>query len=195
MQAWADYLALGRDRSLEKLASRYQTGTKPAPARSLTRLKQWSAAFGWQRRLQEIADREAKAVEEREAARLRQIMETGYGRPEERVQLLKRLLDLCVEDVTTGGRRWVKDVKSIGSGEFAERVDLERFNAPEFDQIRGLLDDIAKEKGERVKRTEVTGKNGAPLEVALTWAQAVDRLWQPAGGAVAEGEAGGHGTP
>ena len=180
-QAWADYLALGPDRSLEKLLESYRSRPS-APTGQVSMLKRWSAAFGWQARLQEIAARQAEEAQEREAARIREIMETGYGRPHERVQLLKRLLDLCVEDVTTRGKRWVQDVKSIGSGEFAERVDLERFNASEFDQIRGLLDDIAKEKGERVKRTEVTGKNGAPLAVALTWAQAVDRLWEQPGG-------------
>ncbi len=43
-------------------------------------------------------------------------------------------------------------MKAIGTGEFAERVDLVRFNAPIFAEIRAHFDDIAKEKGERVKK-------------------------------------------
>jgi hypothetical protein len=43
----------------------------------------------------------------------------------------------------------VPDVKSIGSGEFAERVDLVRFNAALLEQFRGTLDDIAQEVGQR----------------------------------------------
>lgn len=59
---------------------------------------------------------------------------------------------------------WLKDVKQIGSGESAERVDIVRFNAAMFEQLRGTLDDIAKEVGGRVQRQEVSGKNGGVIE-------------------------------
>jgi hypothetical protein len=62
-QAWLDYLAMGPQRSLEKLLSRYQTGTTLAPVRNLTRLKQWSATFNWQGRLAEIQAKEQAAIE------------------------------------------------------------------------------------------------------------------------------------
>ena len=157
-QAWADYLALGPDRSLEKLASRYHRRRKfpkSSPASTLRQLKRWSAEFGWQDRLRDIVDREVREAQEREAAHVREVMETGYALPHHRVALLKRLTDDLVADVTEGGRRWVRDVKVIGTGEEAEKVDVERFNESEFKQIRGLLDDIAKEKGERGLRVKI----------------------------------------
>ena len=50
---------------------------------------------------------------------------------------------------------WVPDVKAIGSGPLAERVDLVQFNAALFHEIRATFDDIAKELGERVKKAEM----------------------------------------
>jgi len=52
-------------------------------------------------------------------------------------------------DGDKGDRRWVKDVKGIGRGEDFERVTIERPNAAWVTQFRGLLDDIAKEVGDR----------------------------------------------
>jgi hypothetical protein len=186
-QAWADYVALGPDRSLEKLAAHYQErrrqrrGRKASvPTTRVRTLFEWSRVYGWQQRLQDIADREVKEAEEREAAHIREILESGYALPHERVALLKRLIEPLVADLS-GDRRWLKDFKWIGGGESGEKVEIERFNAAEFDQLRGLLDDIAKEKGERIKRTELTGKDGQPLEVAVSWAQAVEGVWQRGG--------------
>lgn len=44
------------------------------------------------------------------------------------------------------------------------------WNSPEhMREWRGLLDDIAKEKGERIRKQEVTGKDGAPLGLVGTY--------------------------
>jgi hypothetical protein len=58
-----------------------------------------------------------------------------------------------------GGFLWLDDVKGVGSGEVATIVDFETFNSSEVSQYRGVLDDIAKETGGRVQRTDVTSKN------------------------------------
>ena len=42
-------------------------------------------------------------------------------------------------------------------GEFAERVDIERFNAAIISEVRGVLDDIAKETGGRAQKLEHSG--------------------------------------
>jgi hypothetical protein len=164
-QAYADYLAMGPDRSLEKLLARYQSNPEAAPATNLTRLKVWSSKHGWQARLQAIADREAREAEEREAAYRRSIMEDGYALVHERVKSLQELAKTLFEELQDPTKRWCKDVKQIGSGESAEKVDIERFNAAEVDQFRGLLDDIAKELGERKVKQEITGKDGGPIEI------------------------------
>ncbi len=43
---------------------------------------------------------------------------------------------------------WLPDVKSIGTGPTAERVDLVQFNAPLIRELRACLDDIAAELGD-----------------------------------------------
>jgi hypothetical protein len=154
-QAWADYLALGPGRSLEKLAAQYHSRTVSVPTRQLSRLKTWSATFGWQLRLQAIADQEAAAAAEREAAYRRAILEDGYGLAHERVALLKRLATKLEAELLEGGRLWVTDVKSVGYGPLAQIVDVERFNVAEVEQLRGLLDDIAREKSERARKVDV----------------------------------------
>ncbi len=171
--AYADYLAMGPGRSLEKLLAVYLQrrqggGEATVPARRLRTLEQWSASFGWQARLLEIANREAREAEEKQRAHIRSIMETGYALPHERVKALQELGTVIFGEMLERSGRWLRDVKQIGSGETAQVIDIERFNAPGIEQFRGILDDVAKEMGQRVKRTELTGKDGGPIEVDET---------------------------
>jgi hypothetical protein len=168
-QAWADYLALGPDRSLTRLAEQYQKHTESSPAVTLRQLKKWSTQHDWQGRLKAIADAQAREAEERQAEYIRSIMETGFGLPHERVALLKGLAATLQDELTRarGNRRWVKDVKGIGKGEDFERVVIKRFNRAEFETLRGLLDDIAAETGGRIKKqqTEISGPGGGAIAI------------------------------
>ena len=161
--AWADYLALGSGRSLERLAQVYLSRTGSVPTRQLSRLKVWSTVHGWQQRLKDIADKEAAEVAEQQVAYRREIMETGFARDHERLRALKDLAVIMENELRQDDKRWCKDVKQIGSGAGAQRVDVERFNAAEVEQFRGLLDDIAKEKGERKQQTGLTVDGGFEL--------------------------------
>lgn len=80
---------------------------------------------------------------------------------------------------------WLPDVKQIGGGEHAERVDIVRFNAALIEQYRGTLDDIAKEKGERKQKMEVTGKDGGAITHKITTIEVV----RPPGAGIATGDA------
>jgi hypothetical protein len=170
--AWADYLALGPDRSLEKLAERYRSVAEVVPTRRLNTLKAWSAAFGWQARLEEIADQAAREAEEKQAAYRREILETGFAAAHERVKALKDLAVILEDELHEDDKRWVQDVKQIGGGENAREVFVEKFNAAEVEQFRGLLDDIAKEKGERRQQHD----HKVELEVKKELEAALDRL-------------------
>jgi hypothetical protein len=55
-QGWLDYLALGDQRSLEKLVEQYQTRTEAAPTKQLTTVKRWSRVHGWSDRLRAHAN-------------------------------------------------------------------------------------------------------------------------------------------
>lgn len=171
-QAWADYLALGPDRSLAKLHAQYEArqkhGESTAPTTTLRQLEKWSAAFDWQGRLKAIVDSAAAAAEERQRAYIAAIMDEGFGLPHERVAALKTLAGALVDELTGAEhRRWVSEPKQLGHGEGATIIRVERFNRAEVESLRGLLDDIAKETGGRVAKSEtaITGAGGGPLTI------------------------------
>lgn len=167
-----DYLRMGPARSLRKLLKKSgKTRQNPAPTNSLHTLEEWSAAFDWQDRASAYdADREDAKTERR-----RKEMEVGLALDYERVGELKRLAKLLKEqlfargntaDTTDGadtpnrvtGRDypnlWVADVKQIGAGEYAERVDLVRFNSALVEQFRAALADLAAETGGRRQKVD-----------------------------------------
>jgi hypothetical protein len=171
-----DWLRLGTGRTLPKLLSKYgDMRQKAAPTQSLDTLQNWSRRFDWSARAVEFdVDWEARKNAERQA-----VMDYGLSLDYERVNKLLRLADFLegqiyeksAPDPETGYQSfhnvWVPDVKSIGGGEFAERVDIERFNSALLAEFRATLDDIAKEVGGRIKKTDVTS-GGKTIPIAIT---------------------------
>ena len=86
----------------------------------------------------------------------------GLAKASERVALLKRIADKLTKDLFEDGLFWTDEIKGVGSGNIAEIVEYEEFNASEIRELRGVLDDIAKEVGGRVQKidakTEHTGE-------------------------------------
>ena len=90
----------------------------------------------------------------------------GYALKEHRVYKLSVLAALLESDLF-GGFIWLDQVKGVGSGDIAELVEYEEFNAAEIIQYRGVLDDIAKETGGRIHLTDVTSKGESISVVGL----------------------------
>ena len=88
---------------------------------------------------------------------------TGLAVKENRVAALQKLAQLMGKDLF-GGFLWTEETKGVGSGPAAEIIDYDEFNAAEVAQFRGVLDDIAKEMGGRVQKTELTGKDGEAIK-------------------------------
>lgn len=174
LQACNDYLRMGPGRSLRALAVNYsETQQNTTPTRSPDTLFQWSTRFDWQSRA-ELYDEQLEAAKN---ARRAEIMASGLALDYERVIELKDLTAFLKTQLYEQGEAgayhnvWLPDVKQIGSGDSAERVDIVRFNGAIFEQYRGALDDLAKETGGRKQRSELTGANGGPIEtrdVSLT---------------------------
>lgn len=83
----------------------------------------------------------------------------GYALKEHRVYKLSMLAALMERDLF-GGFLWTDQVKGVGTGDIAQIVDYEEFNAGEVVQYRGVLDDIAKETGGRVQKIAPTNPDG-----------------------------------
>lgn len=170
-----DWLRLGTGRTLPELLLKYSESYQDLPpTQSLPTLKDWSAKFAWNERAVEFdADYEAIKNAERLA-----VMSYGASLDYERVRKLKRLADLLEKQIyelstpddsgiSTYLNIWLPDVKQIGTGKDAERVDIERFNAQLIEQYRSVLDDIAKEVGHRRQKTELGNLDGATLAIRI----------------------------
>lgn len=167
-----DWLRLGAGRTMPRLLERYRDlPQNTAPTTSLDTLQAWSKKNGWAERATEFdAGWEARKNTEREAE-----LAYGLALDYERIRKLKRLADFLesqlyeqsAPDPLTGIRTflnvWIPDIKTIGSGDNAERVDIERFNPAIFEQYRAVLDDLAKEVGGRIRKQDITS-GGKPID-------------------------------
>lgn len=165
-----DWLRLGVGRTLPALLSKYtEKHYKTPPTISLDTLKGWSADFDWSTRASEYD----AAWEAQKDAERKTVMSEGLALDYERTRKLLRLADFLENEIYEQGENnvyhnvWLPDVRQVGSGEFAERVDIERFNSALLEQFRGVLDDIAKEVGGRIKKTDVTS-GGKAIPILVT---------------------------
>lgn len=130
------------------------------PVKRFATLADWSTTFGWQARAAAYDAGIEREKNEALEARRREAMQTGLALDFERVIELKRLADFLKSQVYEQGEGgdyhniWLPDVKQVGSGEDAQRVDIERFNGALLEQLRGTFDDLAKETGGRKQKRE-----------------------------------------
>jgi hypothetical protein len=92
-------------------------------------------------------------------------LNTGLSVKEKRVDLLHQLAEKMRQDLLENNLLWVPQVKGIGGADNFERVDYEEFNAAEVMQLRGVLDDIAAELNERMKKLEHSGPGGGAIPI------------------------------
>lgn len=176
IQACNDWLRLGSGRTLSRLLKKYhETPQITAPTSSLNTVQGWSKTYDWSGRATEYD----AAWEERKNAERQRVMNDGLALDYRRVKKLFKLAAFLEQqmyeqdDDDVYHNIWMPDVKSIGSGEFAERVDIERFNAAIVEQFRKTLEDIAKEVGGRVAKTDLTS-GGQPLNAPVIYLPSVD---------------------
>jgi hypothetical protein len=116
------------------------------------------------RKTRDVSIEEIKKKDETSA------LKTGLSLKENRVQLLHNLAELLRKDIFENNLIWLAQAKGLGSGKNFERYDYQEFNTAEIAQLRGILDDIAAEVGDRIKKSEITGKDGGPIPFDLdTW--------------------------
>lgn len=107
-------------------------------------------AWHWEERAQAW---DAAQYAEEEQARKR-ILQSGWALDHNRIMTLIEVTQVLRQMVNDPAQIWLPDVKAIGSGPGAERVDLVQFNADLFRELREYLTDIAEETGGRVKSTK-----------------------------------------
>ncbi len=149
--ACQDYLRMGVGRSLQKLHQKYIKSTSDEPpTRTLRVLAGWSTKFNWVERAKEYD----KAIDAEKNERRREVMEEGLALDYARVTELTELYAALKSEFMEGGL-WFTDTKLSAKG---DTVDVDVFNKPLIDSLRGVLDDLAKETGGRKQKVEHSGK-------------------------------------
>lgn len=153
--AFREYCFLGPGRSLAKLLEHLRQSGGKVTVRLRT-LETWSSQYSWQERIKAWDEEQFKAEEEAIAEERKRVLRSEYALMHKRVELLNRKVKQLVDITDDEETIWLDDVKSVGSGPGAERVDLKTFNADAFKELREYLDDIAAEMGERIKKKELS---------------------------------------
>lgn len=156
-QAFNDYLNLGSDRSLEKLADSYRNSTGKVPTHQLSWLKRWSQQLGWQSRLAEIAAREQAAIEKLGIAD----RQNRVNALDMRAKLMEELRQARAGDMgsVAGGSTGllVRQYKKVGTGRDAEMVEEYAFDAALFREMREHERQAAVELGQWEEKSQVAG--------------------------------------
>lgn len=101
-------------------------------------------------------------------------LKSGLALKDKRVEVLQKLADRMIADLLPADEKssllWTIQAKTVAN----ERYIYEEFNKPEVDALRGTLDDIASEVGERVKKTDVT--SGGEKLNTLTPEQVIEKV-------------------
>lgn len=138
----------------------------------LRTLKDWIAHPDFQAKLKEMRERMLDTFDE---------LGVAYVRKEQRLMALSALAVSARAEYEQ--RPWLREYRPVlvkrpnedpgaraGSMLMVEDyIVTERYNAEAASAERAALADIAAELGERVKRSEVTGKDGAPIEFSCEW--------------------------
>jgi len=105
----------------------------------------------------------ARVAEHRATFRER-ILSTGFADKTERVRVLNMLSTGVLTELAEAGGFSREEVKIAANG---EHVSYQVHDKAKFDTMRGLLDDIAKEMGDRKTVAEVSGPDGQQLVLGL----------------------------
>lgn len=156
-----DYLRMGPGRSLEKLQEVYSkvTGIKP-PTQNLRVMYGWSSRNGWVERARAY-DAAQDAAKTAEIERLRT---EGLAADYERIRQLGRMWAALDKEFNDGVGIWYMDIKMSAKG---DTVDVPAFNAALLTQMRGVLDDLAKEVGGRKQSVEHSTSKADPFTIEV----------------------------
>jgi hypothetical protein len=149
-------------RSLLGVYNLYQSQVQKSEKKYIHPPGSWNDAFkkyDWQFRAelydqhqQAEAEARQRLLSELEQTEIEHILTTGYAAKHKRVQELSDTIDL---------------IKKSFRDKETDEIDYRFVSPDKIRELRGCLDDIAKELNERVKltKTELAGKDGKPVEI------------------------------
>lgn len=167
--AFNDYLAMGPDRSLPKLAARYRTSIDSVPTRHLSRLLVWSQQHSWQQRLADITEAERQAIVSQGIADKVERVRAQNDRWHRMRQVIAERAEAPETQDVAGGKTGliVHNVKGVGKGEDFQLIDLYEVDTGLLKELREHEKQAAQELGQWSEKHELTGKDGGAIEVKV----------------------------
>ena len=167
-----DYLKLGPRRSITKLKKKYDKRYDKAEKAGLdtlesvpryhrTLLSKWCYDFRWVARAEHYEQQRQKKL----AIQDKLVLEQGLSRPACRVEELTSLYNKLTKVLDKDGL-YMRDTFTYKG----TMTTKKRYNASLINNIRGILDDIARETGGRTQYSDVTVRGLAGL-VGGTWGE------------------------
>jgi hypothetical protein len=157
-QAFMDYVDMGEDRSLPKLARKYKQSTKTVPTKQLSRLKIWSTRFKWQARL---AQHQANAQAVRQAELDTEFTERRKMQAKLELDAARALHERGIAIIKT-----LPLVKSKATDDKGAAYTIEPASSREYNAARAMIMDGSRLARlalglpqESVKKLEVDGTN------------------------------------
>lgn len=83
----------------------------------------------------------------------------GFAVKEKRIEILNALAEKLQYDLFEEGLIWLNREKCLGGAVNGKFIIESEFNETEISQFRGILDDIAKEMGERKPKEDANSNN------------------------------------
>lgn len=149
-KAFATYRDMGAERSLTKVAQ--------ACGKSVSICNRWSSLHQWVARAQAYDQHLEDIAQEAKEAEIKRVLSEGYAQMHERVRELNAVAGKIRGWVDEEAKVWIEKREEITT-ENATIVKTElKFNQALFQEFRGFLDDLAKEVGGRIRKTETSFK-------------------------------------
>jgi hypothetical protein len=151
------YLLMGFKRSVNAVFHLEAEETRDYPSTGVQgHWYEYAKKYRWEERALAydthwIEEQDKLIAQEREI-----VLRTGFALQHKRIEALDKIANILIEMTEDEDKVWLPDVKSVGFGPTAERVDIVNFNAPLFTLIEKYQASIAAEMGERVKRKDIT---------------------------------------
>ena len=153
-----DFLKLGSGRSLDALLKQY-LADKTAPTQKAQTLQEWSERYDWQQHADGYDEQQLANSRRAETEHQDQVLGAGLALSLGRVENLKQLYDQLDDYLRQAWPVWLADLQNAaGEAASPERSRAPRFNTGVIIQMRGILEDLARETGGRLTRIPASGQ-------------------------------------
>lgn len=162
------YLLMGFKRSIQavfQLETEEKRGNPSGEAQG--HWYEYAKKYDWEERAKVydahwIEEQDEIIKQERE-----KVIRLGFALDYKRIEALNKLADKMMQWADEDDKVWLVKTQDVTGDGFSKHTEETVFNAPMIGMIEKYFAGIAAEKGERVKKQELTGKDGGSMEFEI----------------------------